>query len=68
LTTNAPYKPAPAKAGVPPCSLPGQPYSRHTQSYFAGITRILIAVDNDRDTGAITTILGYPTEELSLVA
>jgi hypothetical protein len=29
----------------PPCSLPGQPYARRTQSYFAGIRRLLVAVD-----------------------
>ena len=34
-----------ARAG-PPCSLPGQPYSRHTLSDFAGITRISIGVDS----------------------
>jgi N-acetylglutamate synthase-like GNAT family acetyltransferase len=32
----------------PPCSLPGQPYARHTQRYFAGIRRILTAVDMGR--------------------
>jgi hypothetical protein len=29
--------------------IPGQPYARHTQSYFVGITRILITADNGQE-------------------
>ena len=45
-----------ARAG-PPCSLPGQPYSRHTLSDFAGITRISIGVDIDGGLGAQGALL-----------